>query len=67
MKNVNIKKLLARDQEIFRAGEVSQNEGTSINILSTAHERNVSQENILDFCLLDALKTAFQMRHLTHS
>ena len=37
-----------------------------INILSAAHQRKASQGKVLDFFLLDALKTAFQMRHLTH-
>ena len=70
MKNVNIKKLLARDQEFFRTGE-----STSINILSAAHQRKASQGKVLEFflsarrhntkldkyyisMLLDSLKTA---------
>ena len=52
MKNVNIKKLLARDQEFFRTGEHSRNEGTSINILSAPHQRKASQGKILEIFLL---------------
>ena len=56
----------ARDQEFFRAGEVFWNEGTLINILSTTRWRKAPQGKISEFYLLEALKTAFQMRHLTH-
>ena len=52
-------------QKIFRAGEVSGNEGTLTNILSI-HQRKTPHGKILDSFLLDAFKTAFQMRHLTH-
>ena len=44
----------------------SWNEGTSINISSTTHQRKTPQEKILEFFLLDSLKTVFQMRHSTH-
>ena len=54
----------ARNQEFLRATEVSWNEGTSINILPTTHQKE--QGKILEFFLLDALKTEFQMRPLTH-
>ena len=55
-----ITKIQARNQEFFRVDEVSWNKSTTINILSTTHQKKVPQENILD-----ALKIAFQMRHLT--
>ena len=61
-----IKYLQARNQEFFRAGEVFQNKGTSINFLSTTQERKTQQGKISDIFFLDALKTAFQIRNLTH-
>ena len=39
---------------------------TSINILSTTLWRKALQEKISEFYLLEAVKTVFQMRHLTH-
>ena len=39
----------ARNQEYFRAGEVSWNKGTLIKILSIKHQRKVSQGKILEF------------------
>ena len=50
-----------RNQGFFRAGDFSWNESTLINILSTIHQKKASREN---FFLLNALTTAFQMRHL---
>ena len=47
------------NQEFFRAGEVSSNNGTSINISSVTPERKVLQGNISDFFFLDILKTPF--------
>ena len=55
------------NQESFRAGEVSWNEGTSISILSTTHQRKAPQGKILAFFLLDTLKTGFQTRRLTRA
>ena len=55
----------AHNQE-FLVSKVSWNESTSVNILSATHQRKVPQGNILEFFLLDALKTAFQMRHVIH-
>ena len=39
----------ARSQDFFRVGEVFWNQGTSINILSTKHERQALQRKKLDF------------------
>ena len=47
------------NQEFFRAGEVSSNNGTSINISSVTPERKVLQGKISDFFFLDTLKTPF--------
>ena len=56
----------ARNQDFFRAGEFSRNQGTSINISSTTHERKgPRRENIWVFFLLETLKTTFKMRNLT--
>ena len=63
---MSIHTVQARNQEFLRAGEFSRNEGTSINSLSTTHQRRAPQGKILEFFHLDALKTAFQVRHLTH-
>ena len=49
----------ARNQEFFRAGEVSWNKSTLINNPSTTHERKVPQEIILGFFLLDTHKSPF--------
>ena len=43
----------------FRAGQVSWNKGTSIQVSSTAHERQVPRGKISEFVLLDTLKTVF--------
>ena len=51
---------------IFRASEVYWTVGTAINILSTTHQRNVWQRKMLELFILDAIKTAFQMRQSTH-
>ena len=51
---------------IFQGREVFRNKGTSTNISSTTHEKKASQGKTLEFILLDSLKTAFQMRKLTH-
>ena len=40
--------------------------GTSINILSTTHQRKAQQGKMSEFFLRDTLKIAFQMRHITH-
>ena len=64
--NLSIYTVQASNQEFLRAGEFSRNEGTSINSLSTTHQRRAPQGKILEFFHLDALKTAFQVRHLTH-
>ena len=55
----------AHNQEFFRAGKASWNEGTSINILPIKHQRKAPQGEIWSFFLLDALKTAFQVRKLS--
>ena len=52
-----------RNQEFFRAAEVSWNKGISINISSTTHKMKVSQGKILEFSLLDALKSAFRLEN----
>ena len=39
----------ARDQNIFRDGEVSGNRGTSINVSCTKYKRRVPQGKILVF------------------
>ena len=49
----------ARKQEFFRAADVSWNEDTSINFLSTTQRKQTPQEKKLDYFLLDALKTPF--------
>ena len=54
-----------RNQKFFKAGEVSWNQGTSINILSKAHERKALLGKILEFLLQDAVKTTFRMKNLT--
>ena len=54
----------ARNQESFRAGEFSRNQGTSINISSTTHERKAPQGKNMGFFLLETLKTTFKMRNL---
>ena len=55
-----------RNQGLFRAGEVSWNEGTSINILSSTYQRKTLKGKLLEFFLLHTFKTAFQMGHLNH-
>ena len=55
----------ARNQEYFRAGEFSRNQGTSINISSTTHERKAPQGKNMGFFLLETLKTTIKMRNLT--
>ena len=52
-------------KRFFRAGEVSWNKGTSINIsLKTDKKRKSSWGNISGFFLLDAPKITFWMEHL---
>ena len=48
-----------RNQEFLRAGEVSENEGTLMNISSVSYERKALQGKILDIFFLETLKTAF--------
>ena len=55
----------ARNQEFFRAGEFSRNQGTWINISSTTHERKAPQGKNIGFFLLETLKITFKMRNLT--
>ena len=55
----------ARNQEFFRAGEFSRNQGTSINISSTTYEKKAPQGKNMFFFLLETLKTIFKMRNLT--
>lgn len=57
----NIDQLQAYNQEFFKAVEVSWNEGTSIIILPTKHQKKTPQGNLLRFFFLDALRIAFQM------
>ena len=54
-----------RNQEFFRAGEFSRNQGRSINISSTTHERKAPQGKNMAFFLVKTLKTTFKMRNLT--
>ena len=54
-----------RNQEFFRAGEFSRNQGMSINISSTTHERKAQQGKKLGFFPLETLKTTFKIRSLT--
>ena len=42
-----------RNEEFFRAGEVSGNKGHLINISSPTYERKAPQGRILEFFLLD--------------
>ena len=58
-------KIQARNKEFFRAGEFSRNQGTSINISSTTHERKAPQGKNMGFFHLETLKTTFKMRNLT--
>ena len=48
-----------RNQEFLRAGEVSENKGTSINIFNLQQKRKATQGKISDMFFLDTLKTAF--------
>ena len=48
-----------RYQEFLRAGEVSENEGTLMNISSVSYERKALQGKVLDIFFLETLKTAF--------
>ena len=52
------------NQEFFRAGEFSRNQGTSINISSTTHDRKAPQGQNMFFFLLETLKTTFKIRAL---
>ena len=57
----------AHNQEFFRIDEVSWNEGASIyTLLSTKHQAKASKRNIFECFFLYILKTAFQMRTVTH-
>ena len=56
-----------RNQDFFRAGEFSWNQGTSINISSATHERKALQEKNMDFFLLETLKITFKIRNLTQN
>ena len=53
------------NQKLFKASQVSWNQDTPINILSKTHERKVTLGKILEFFLLDTVKTAFQMKTLS--
>ena len=55
----------ARNQEFFKAGGFSRNQGMSINILSTTHERKAQQGKNMGFFPLETLKTTFKIRNLT--
>ena len=48
-----------RNQEFLRAGEVSENKGTLMNISCVSDERKALQGKILDIFFLETLKTAF--------
>ena len=54
-----------RNQELFKAGEVLWNQGTSINISSKTHERKVLLGKILEYFLQDTVKISFPMKNLT--
>ena len=49
-----------RNQELFRAGELIRNQGPSINVLSTAHERKVLQGKKMTFFSWKLLKPHLQ-------
>ena len=55
----------AHNQKFFSSGEVSWNEGTSINISSKTQERKAPQGNVLEFFLLDTIKSTLWMKNLT--
>ena len=52
--------LQARNQNFFRAGEVSWDEGTFINILLKTPEKKAPQGQIWEFFLLDTLQTTLE-------
>ena len=54
----------ARNQKFFKAGKVSWNQGTSINISSKTHEHKASQAKFSEFFLLDTVKITFRMKNL---
>ena len=54
----------ARNQKFFRAGEVSSNLDISINISPKTQEKKASQGKILEFFLLETLKTTFLIENL---
>ena len=56
------KKLLfqASNQKSFKAGEVSRNLGTSVNISSKTLAEKALQEKFLELFLLDTLKTEYK-------
>ena len=57
----------AHNQEFFRIDEVSWNVSASIyTLLSTKHQAKASKRKIFECFFLDILKTAFQMRKVTH-
>ena len=47
------------NQGFYRAGEVSLNKGTSINVASTTHERKTQQGNISEVTGTNRLKQHF--------
>ena len=57
--------MLACNHKFFRIGEVSWNYGTSINISSKSQEKKAPHGNILEFFLLNSLKTKLWMENLT--
>ena len=60
-------RIQAHNQEFFRIDEVSWNEGASIyTLLSAKHQAKASKRNIFECFFLYILKTAFQMRKVTH-
>ena len=52
-----------RKQNFFKAGDVSLNQDTSINIVSKTRKK-VLEGNILEYFLFDTIKTTFRMENL---
>ena len=57
--------LQSHKQKYFKAGEISQNQGTSINILSKSRKKKVLQGKLLEFFFLGTVKTIFRMKNST--
>ena len=53
------------NQKFYKAGEVSWNQDTSINISSKTHGRKALPGKILEFFFQDTVKTTFRLKNLT--